>query len=315
MTNKVTRLAPSPTGTLHLGNIRTFLINWALARQLGWKIILRIEDLDTPRVRQGAVDGILRALDWLGIDFDEGPIHQSGDVAPYRGAMRTLTNLKCAYACELTRAQILRAASAPHAGESELRFPPELRPADHRAHVFDRSDTNYRFVVNDGEIEIDDALAGLSRHNPFGEVGDFVIWTKLGVPSYQLAVVVDDARQGITDVVRGDDLLPSAARQMLIYRALGLAPPTWWHVPLVLGSDGRRLAKRESHLHVETLRIGGVSAQRIIGLIARWCNVAESSVEMTACEFRERFQPDKLSRETVKLSEEDQAWLAGSLIQ
>lgn len=309
----VTRLAPSPTGTLHLGNARTFLVNWALARSRGWRIVLRIEDLDTSRVRAGAADEAIELLRWLGIDWDEGPITQSHDLEPYCNAMRQLVERGCAYACDLTRKQIEHAASAPHADQGEIRFPPELRPAKSAAASwrFDRLDTNYRMVVQDRRIEIDDRIAGSTTHDPFNECGDFIIWTKLGMPAYQLAVVVDDARQGVTQVVRGDDLLPSAARQMLLYRALGLTPPNWWHLPLVLGDDGRRLAKRQGDGHLQSFRRAGVPVERVIGLLAAWCGVTRPYElrEMSSADFQRRFELDMLPREAIRFSREDHTWL------
>ena len=308
MTNRVTRLAPSPTGTLHLGNARTFLVNWAMARQRGWSVLLRIEDLDRSRVRAGAAEQVMQLLQWLGIDCDGEPLWQSRDLEPYRSAMRKLTDLKLAYACALTRSQIQQAASAPHSADPERRFPPELRPRSVEDD-FTSEHSNYRFVVSDEPVVIADMFAGKSTHHPSNEVGDFVIWTKLGVPAYQLAVVVDDARQGVTDVVRGDDLLASAARQTLLYRGLQLPPPTWWHLPLVLRPDGRRLAKRHGDTHLETYRSGGVSPQRVIGLLAFWCGVCDSRSEMTIQDFRDGFDVARLSRDPITFTEDDHQWL------
>jgi glutamyl-tRNA synthetase len=310
---RTTRLAPSPTGTLHLGNARTFLVNWAIARSRGWRIVLRIEDLDLTRVRAGAAEQAIDLLRWLGIDWDEGPRWQSRDLDPYRAAMRTLATQRMVFACERSRKDIERAASAPNLGDGETRYPPELRPVnDHpTAWRFAREDVNYRFVMPDEKIEIDDRFGGRSRHDPFHECGDFIVWTKLGVPAYQLAVVVDDARQGVTDVVRGDDLLPSAARQTLLYRALGLAAPDWWHLPLVVGEDGRRLAKRHGDTHLEQYRGAGVPAERIIGLLAALCGVVDRDrpAPMTADEFRERFSLDMLSRQAARFAPADHTWL------
>lgn len=309
MTNRVTRLAPSPTGTLHLGNARTFLVNWALARASNWRIVMRIEDLDRQRVRSGAAESLLNTLTWLEIDFDDGPCWQSADCDPYRHAMRNLTDSRVIYQCSLTRSEIQHAASAPHADEGELRFPPHLRPADPDRYQLTREDANYRFIVPQCAVTIDDQCAGRHVFKPCEEVGDFIVWTKLGVPAYQLAVVVDDARQGVTDVVRGDDLLASAARQSLIYRALRLSEPRWWHLPLVLGPDGRRLAKRHGDTHVETYRAAGVRPQRVIGLLAKWCNACDECVEMSAGDFLRAFRIDRLSKSPVTFTQEDHQWL------
>jgi glutamyl-tRNA synthetase len=308
-----TRLAPSPTGTLHLGNARTFLVNWAIARSRGWRIVLRIEDLDLTRVREGAAEQAIDLLRWLGIDWDEGPLWQSHDLQRYRTAMRELAARGLVFASERSRKDIERAASAPNLGDGETRYPPELRPPrDHAgARRFERENVNYRLVVPDEKIEIDDRFAGRSTHHPFHECGDFIVWAKLGVPGYQLAVVVDDARQGVTDVVRGDDLLPSAARQTLLYRALGLAAPEWWHLPLVVGVDGRRLAKRHGDTHLEQYRGAGVSAERVIGLLAALSGVGDRDrpAAMTAAEFRERFSLDMLSRQAERFTPADHIWL------
>ena len=310
---RTTRLAPSPTGTLHLGNARTFLVNWALARQRGWRIILRIEDLDITRIRPGAAQEAIDLLHWLGIDWDEGPITQSHDLEPYRAAMRQLALANMTYSCALTRKQIELAASAPHAGESDTRMPPELRPdrAAREAWRFERLDTNYRLVVLDERVAIDDRLAGRSEHHPFKDCGDFIIWTKLGMPAYQLAVVVDDARQGVTDVVRGNDLLPSAARQTLLYHALGFKPPEWWHVPLVVGDDGKRLAKRHGDTHLQNYRAAGVQAEQIIGLIAAWSGVVQRDrpQSLSADDFLQRFVADMLPKEPACFTRNDHAWL------
>ncbi len=348
MTNHTTRLAPSPTGALHLGNARTFLITWAIARKNGWRLLMRMEDLDGPRIKHGAAQNVLDVLAWLGMDWDGDVLHQSMDLSPYRQAMRQFAARERIFACELTRAQIAHAASAPHMGEHELRFPPELRPpsvprlsepdvsvprlsepdvlvprlskpknplnidaalANDRS--FGREDTNYRLIVEDRDITIDDNVLGRSTHNPAREVGDFVIWTTRCAPAYQLAVVVDDARQGVTDVVRGDDLLPSAARQQLLYEALELSPPRWWHLPLVLGPDGRRLAKRHGDTRIESYREQGVRPQRIIGLLARWSGACELPCEMSAAEFQKFFDLSRLPRTSVTFTEQDNQWLRG----
>lgn len=304
-----TRLAPSPTGALHLGNARTFLINWALARQNGWDIVLRIEDLDTPRVKPGAIDQTIDLLAWLGMDWDHGPLVQSHDLDPYRAVMRSLAERALAYACELTRGQIEDAASAPQEGVHETRFPRALRPVV-SAGPFDREDTNWRLCCPEQVVDFDDQFRGPTRVEPAAEVGDFVIWTRRGQPAYQLAVVVDDHRQGVTRVVRGDDLLGSAGRQLLLYRALGLSPePTYYHLPLVRGRDGKRLAKRHGDTRLTTYRQQGVPPERVIGLIARWCGIVEKPEPMAPEVFRRSLRFDRISREDIVFSQEDERWL------
>ena len=312
MTNRaerVTRLAPSPTGALHLGNARTFLITWALARQRAWRLLMRVEDLDGPRVKPGAAADALDTLAWLGLDHDGGVLTQSDDLEPYRRAMRALAEGGRVYPCALTRSEIEQAVRAPHATEHELRFPPELRPDGAAGAAFDAEDTNYRLRVEPETLAIADEVAGPLAQRPFDEVGDFVVWTKRGVPAYQLAVVVDDARQQVTDVIRGDDLLPSAGRQTLLYRALGHAPPRWWHLPLVLGEDGRRLAKRHGDTRLPTYRAAGVRPERVVGLLAWWSGVLDAPRESSADDFRKAFDPARLPREPVRFGRKDHGWL------
>lgn len=305
-----TRLAPSPTGALHLGNARTFLVNWAMARREGWRIILRIEDLDTPRVKTGALEGTIDILRWLGVEWDEGPIVQSHDLEPYREAMRTLARAGLVYPCELTRAQIEASASAPQEGTGESVFPAALRP-EIRAREFDEESTNWRLVVPEEAVRFEDGFAGPQERKPSESVGDFVVWTKRGQPSYQLAVVVDDARQRVTQVVRGDDLIDSAARQILLYRALGMASsiPHYTHLPLVVGEDGKRLAKRHGDTRLDAYRAAGVGAGRVRGLVARWCGVPGALGEISAAGFCEGLDLRSIPRNPVVFRQEDDRWL------
>lgn len=294
----LTRLAPSPTGALHLGNARTFLINWALARQNGWRVLLRIEDLDGPRIKAGASEHAIETLRWLGLDWDEGPIYQSADESPYRAALEQLVDAGLAYPCRCTRSQILAASlSAPNAGDHELRYPGTCRPKageQIERSLLDDPTVSWRFIAPDEPLPFDDTFAGPQTFHPQREVGDFLVATKACQPSYQLAVVVDDARQGVTQIVRGDDLLSCTSRQLLLYRALGLgSEPIYTHVPLVIGEDGRRLAKRHGDTRVSHYRDLGVPAERVIGLLADWCGVVASR-ELTGAEFAGRFELARL---------------------
>ncbi|MCA9309799.1 MAG: hypothetical protein KDA21_01240 [Phycisphaerales bacterium] len=305
-----TRLAPSPTGALHLGNARTFVVNWVMARQQGWKVVMRMEDLAGPRVRPETITDVYDILAWLGLDWDEGPWVQSADPEPYLDAMRRLAATQRVYPCELTRAQVEAAAAAPNLGDPhELRFDPALRPPG-RPRTFTQHDTNWRFIVDDTPVTFTDAFAGPCTRQPGQETGDFVVWTRLGHPAYQLAVVVDDARQGITDIVRGDDLLSSTARQLLIYRALDLHPePRHWHLPLVVGTDGRRLAKRHGDTRIASCRDAGIRPQRVLGLLAWWSGVLARPAEISLSEFVAGFDAGKMSRERIVFDEEADRWL------
>lgn len=309
-----TRLAPSPTGALHLGNARTFLVTWALARQRGWRIVLRIEDLDGPRVKPEAIEGIVRTLEWLGMDWDVGPLIQSHEPEPHEQAIRSLAERGLAYPCELTRTQIEAAANAPQEGAHDTPFPASLRPARVPKH-FTTRDTNWRLIVHDEAVAFEDGFLGSQTFNVAHIVGDFVIWTKRGQPSYQLAVVVDDHRQGVTHVVRGSDLLDSAARQMLLYRGLGIGPlPHYLHLPLVRGEDGKRLAKRHGDTRVDAYRGRGVRPDRVIGLLAEWCGMTtrENRRALSAAEFRDALDLRTMPKDDVVFTPEHDAWLLNS---
>ncbi|MFK7958933.1 MAG: glutamate--tRNA ligase family protein [Phycisphaerales bacterium] len=307
-----TRLAPSPTGALHLGNARTFLVTWAIARRANGTLPMRIEDLDGPRVKPGSEAAMLDTLRWLGLDWD-GPIErQSDDVEPYRTAMRQLSADGLIFRCDHSRSEIEAAASAPHAGDHELHFPASLRPPPGSKHWGFAGDGHaHRFRVEPGPRVIQDQLRGSVSIDVGRSVGDVQVWTRAGGPAYQLAVVVDDARQDVTDVIRGDDLLPSAARQELLHLALGSTPPRWWHLPLVLGPDGRRLAKRHGDTRVATYREAGVPASRIIGWTAWTCGLLERPAPMDASEFLQALDPDTLAPgpPAVTFTPEDHRWL------
>ena len=308
--DQTTRLAPSPTGALHLGNARTFVVNWILARQRGWRILLRIEDLDGPRVKPEAIGQTQDILEWLGLTWNEGPIIQSEDLEPHARAMDALARAALAYPCELTRSEIAAAASAPHAGEpsrAQITRPASIGPS----RFIDR-DTNWRFATPDREIAIEDAFLGKVSDRPSEAAGDFIIWTKRGMPAYQLAVVVDDARQGVTQVVRGDDLVASATQQVLLYEALGFDPrPRYTHLPLVIGPDGRRLAKRHGDTRLTAYRQRGVAVERVLGLLAHWTLPDFPRQPIDLAEFAQRLVLDTMPREPSRFTPEDEAWLLG----
>jgi glutamyl-tRNA synthetase len=276
----VGRLAPSPTGGLHLGHARTFLIAWLAARGDGGRVVLRVEDLDASRARAEAVAGAIADLHWLGLDWDEGPdvggpsgpYLQSGRLDRYAAALDRLKALNLVYPCTCTRADVERAASAPHAGDEGPTYPGTCagRVAAIAASLGDRPFA-WRFRVAPGPVAWDDLVRGETAIDPARVGGDFVVARSPGQFSYQLAVVADDAAMGVTQVLRGDDLLASTPRQLLLYAALGLPAPRFGHVPLAVGPDGRRLAKRDGSIKLATLRREGVDPRRLVGWIAASC--------------------------------------------
>jgi glutamyl-tRNA synthetase len=304
-----TRLAPSPTGALHLGNVRTFLVNWAMARQRGWRIVLRIEDLDGPRVKPDAATEAINVLRWLGLDWDEGPYTQRTDLEPYEAALARLDAQGDLYPCRCTRREIEAAAlSAPHGDEHEIRYLGTCRGNDSG----DRVGAALRIVVPVGPTEFVDEFVGRHGCDVQATIGDFLVATKDGLPSYQLAVVVDDARQGVDRIVRGDDLLGSTHRQLLLQRRLGIDDRIeYFHLPLVVGQDGRRLAKRHGDTRASRYRNAGVAAERLIGLVAEWCGLGHRT-RMGSDEFAGRFQLEALPRTPIVFTPADDAWLLQS---
>ncbi len=311
-----TRLAPSPTGDLHLGNARTFLLNWAIARREDWSIVLRHEDLDATRASRETCLQIEESMSWLGLDWDEGPHHQSDDLSPYLDAMRRLGDAGRVFRSNLSRREIREALGAPQSG-GELRFPSSLRPRSRDDWSFSDATVGYRFAMDVGAESVLDELHGECRFDPAEDAGDLVVWTRDGAPAYQLAVVVDDLRQGITDVVRGDDLLSSAARQQRIAEALGVTHhPRWWHLPIVHDADGRRLAKRDGDAGLLALRSEGVSPERIIGLLLHVSGLVERRAPLAARDAvglidraALRTLVSRERRTPCRLSPEDLAWL------
>jgi glutamyl/glutaminyl-tRNA synthetase len=278
------RLAPSPTGYLHLGHARTFWVAQERARAHQGRLVLRNEDLDGERCKPEFVAAMMEDLRWFGFQWQEGP-DRGGPRGPYCQGERRSTHLETLrkllagghiYPCTCSRQEVLRALQAPHPGEDEPLYPGTCRPLPGRAPPRGASKLfeslppfshpsppatqrfNWRFHVPDGEVVsfVDGAL-GPQSFVAGRDFSDFVVWRHDGVPAYQLAVVADDHAMNITEVVRGEDLLKSTARQLLLYRALGAPPPAFWHCPLMTDASGVRLAKRHDSLSLRALREQG----------------------------------------------------------
>jgi glutamyl-tRNA synthetase len=286
----VGRLAPSPTGAQHVGNARTYLIAWLSARSRGGRVVLRIEDIDSPRVKPGAAEQACDDLRWLGLDWDEGPVVQTARLPLYQKALERLQAQELVYPCTCTRSDVEQAASAPHAEHEGPVYPGTCagRRAADAAGLRDRP-FSWRFRTGAHSPDFVDGFRGITQVNLREAGGDFVVWKSAGTPAYQLAVVVDDAAQGVTEVVRGDDLVPSTPRQLLLYQALGLQPPRFFHVPLVVGTDGRRLAKRHGDTRLSALCAKGVRPEALLGLLAWSCGWLERSEPISARELVGRF--------------------------
>jgi len=267
------RLAPTPTGYLHVGHARTFAL--AAARAASGTLIYRTEDLDAGRCRQEFAAAAIEDLRWLGLKWTEGP-DVSGPHAPYvqsqrlpwfREVWQLLQATVAIYPCDQSRKDVERSLTAPHAeDDAEPIFPPALRPSlDAGSEAREPGQTNWRFRVPDGEtIVFVDALQGPQAFVAGRDFGDFLVWRKDGFPAYELAVVADDHAMGITEVVRGADLLLSTARQLLLYRALRWTPPFWAHAPLIVDADGKRLAKRTAGLSIRELRQKGKTPEEVL---------------------------------------------------
>ena len=283
------RLAPSPTGLLHLGHARTFWIAQKRARSEGGILVLRNEDLDRARCKPEFVSAMFEDLRWFGFQWQEGPdcggpfgpYSQSERQRYYLAAFERLRASGYLYPCTCSRQDVLRSLQAPHVGEDEPLYPGHCRPRSFAPELATSNSTasatepaignvppgtkiNWRFHVPDGEvISFVDGHYGPQQLMAGTDFGDFVVWRHDGIPAYQLAVVVDDAAMDITEVVRGEDLLKSTARQLLLYRALGFTPPRFYHCPLVTNDSGVRLAKRHDALALRALREQGLQPDEL----------------------------------------------------
>ena len=309
------RYAPSPSGRLHVGNLRTALLAWCFARSRAGSFVLRIEDLDPQRSRREHEASILADLTRLGLDWDGDIWRQSERLEHHRAAFEELRSSERLYRCWCTRAEIREAAQAPH---PPLRAAGSLAPAagvegaypgtcrtlsSHQLRLRERSGTPaaWRLDAQAERVAFDDALAGAAA----GVVDDFVVWREgppaRGVPAYNLAVVVDDAAAGIGEVVRGDDLLETTPRQILLARLLGVPAPRYAHVPLVLGADGQRLAKRHGAVTLDERLALGESVETVVGWMAASAGLASAGSALSAREVLAAFDPARLRREPTIL--------------
>jgi glutamyl-tRNA synthetase len=284
------RYAPSPTGELHVGNLRTALLAWLFARSTGRRFLLRIEDLDTARIRPGMGEQQLGDLAALGITFDGKPVMQSQRLAAYQDALITLADRT--YECFCSRREIAEAASAPHG--TVARYPGTCRNLTEA----DRMDRRLRRqpalrLRADGAVQtVHDLLHG----DITAEADDVVLQRNDGTPAYNLAVVVDDGFSGVDQVVRGDDLLPAAATQAFLAELLGYPPPLYAHVPLAVNAEGRRLAKRDGAVTFPDLAALGMEPRSVLGLIAVSLDLASPGEGVTPEILLQRFDPERLPR-------------------
>ena len=300
----VGRLAPSPTGAQHLGNARTYLLAWLAARSAGGRLILRIEDIDSPRVKPWAAQQAIDDLRWLGLDWDEGP-DVGGPHAPYvqterqslyDAALNRLIQRGLVYPCRCTRTDIAAAASAPHIGQEGPLYPGTCANWRYGDPLPNRDDFCWRFRSGQRPLSFQDQICGLQATIPAETLGDFPVTRKGGAAAYQLAVVVDDAAMGVSQVVRGDDLLPSTFRQLELYDVLQLTPPAFAHAPLVVGEDGRRLAKRHGDTRLSWYRQQGVDPRDIVGWAAHSLGLRETCQPATAEQLVPHFSWERIGR-------------------
>lgn len=317
----VTRLAPSPTGALHLGNARSFLVAWLRARTRGGKVIMRIEDLAHPKHKPETVAEIYADLRWLGLDWDEGddltppggnaPYTQTRRLPLYHAALEKLLAAGRIYPCDCSRADIAAAGAAPHAGE-ELRYPNTCRGRVWEKpfpELADDARLAWRFIAPSGRKVFTDNFRGTESADLQEFSGDFVVARGFANPAYQLACVVDDAAMGVTEVIRGDDLVLSTFRQIALYEALELPVPEFLHLPLLVGEDGRRLAKRHGDTRLSQLRARKIPAGRLRGWLARVSGWIDHDAELTMEEMLRLYALEKIPENPVVVTARDREYL------
>ena len=296
MEKPVGRFAPTPSGRMHLGNVFAALIAWLSVRSRDGSLVLRMEDLDTQRTSAEYAQTLREDLLWLGLDWDVETPPQSQRSAVYDRYFEKLADLGLLYPCYCTRSQ-LHNVNAPHLSDGTYVYPGTCRDLQtpHAGRL-----PAWRVKVPDREYELTDMGRGYYRQNLLHECGDFVVRRADGVYVYQLAVTVDDGEAGVTEVVRGMDLLGSAPRQMYLQELLGFSHPTYGHVPMLMSADGRRLSKRDKDLDLGTLQ-KHITAEKLIGVLAHASGLIENPFPISARELAGEFTWQKLRREDVYL--------------
>ena len=305
----VGRFAPSPSGRIHLGNLLCCLLAWLSARQKGGKVVLRIEDLDTARCKRPYAEQMIEDLQWLGLTWDEGPgvggpdgpYYQSERTALYEEALEKLERMGLVYPCYCTRAE-LHAASAPHRSDGQTVYPGTCRHLTAAEREKKTRAPATRLMVPDETWSFTDGHMGHYGENLLHECGDFLLRRSDGMFAYQLAVVVDDAAMGVTEVVRGSDLLSSTPRQLYLYDLLGLKAPEFIHFPLLLAPDGRRLSKRDADAGLDDLRFK-LTAEEILGRLAYLGGFNPTAEPKSAEELLKDFHWEKVPKEDIRIPE------------
>ncbi len=299
------RFAPSPSGRMHLGNIYTALLSWLLAKKSGGKWILRIEDLDKERSKKEFADYIFSDLEWLGLEWDEKVVLQSERDAVYKNALETLRKQELLFECFCSR-QDLFASSAPHTLCSFPIYSGKCRTISQKEknQLLKIKPPCLRVKVpaldeQDAQSEFFDLHYGRQSANLARDCGDFIVRRSDGNFSYQLAVVADDSLSGVTQIVRGRDLLPSTHQQIFLYKKLGFSVPDFFHLPLLLSSDGRRLSKRDKDLGMDFLRVN-YSKEELIGNILHLCGILPKQTALSLNEALSFFDEKKLTKTDIR---------------
>ena len=295
------RFAPSPSGRMHLGNLWSCLLAWLAARSAGGGMVLRLEDLDPDRCRPEFCDQVMRDLEWLGLDWDGQPIYQSRRTEAYAAAFRALEDQGLVYPCFCTRAERM-AASAPHRSDGQAVYDGRCRrlTAEQREDLARQRNPAWRLAVPDRASSFRDLLQGMYEENLLRDCGDFILRRSDGVYAYQLAVVVDDAWMGVTQVVRGSDLLSSTPRQRYLLELLGCPAPEYGHVPLLLAPDGRRLAKRDRDQELGALQ-QRFTARELVGRLAHLAGLIPEAAPVSPEELVPLFAWEKLPRRDIAM--------------